>query len=279
MILHKFCQNKPGRKEGTVVYLLIIPVLFAIFAIYMLIRNGSQSHSLPGGNLLVKARLSENKERNRRFSLVRHWFISRRQREYEISEYPAPALVTLSKNPARIAKAGLLDRLSAFGRLPMELSLTPLSGPCRFLVKTAAFIILLGGLLNGGSAKVDNSSLEQAPKKEKGSFPPYSWDDFCGRSTGMSPHAVNISDCPMSISLGGKAYAAVDCLTGSDVHTFRLRTDAHSNSSGHGNHSNVAHTNSPEQTTTTAHSNSPGHSNATDGTSHMNGGTHSQYGP
>ena len=192
-----------------------------------------------------------------------------KQKEYEISEFPAPAVITLSKCPVRLAKAGFLDRLISLWKLPMELSLTPV--PSRFLIRTAAFVIILGGLLNGGSAQVGDSDTGPAPRKEKGSFPPCSWDDFRGRSTSLTPHGVNITECPLSIRFAGKAYAAIDCITSSDVHTFNLTHDAHSNSAGHNNHSNTGHSESEPGHSQTDHSNShSNHANSAPPSSHTN---------
>ncbi|MGV8124105.1 MAG: hypothetical protein AB2L14_30535 [Candidatus Xenobiia bacterium LiM19] len=236
------------------VYLVILSVLLIVSAVIILIRKYSQSHSLPGGSLTIRVSLSENRRKSLPARFLRYWYINMKQKEYEISEFPAPAVITLSRCPVRLAKAGFLDRLISLWKLPMELSLTPV--PCRFLIKTAAFVIILGGLLNGGSAQVGDSDPGPAPRKEKGSFPPCSWDDFRGRGTNLTPHAVNITECPLSIRLAGKAYAAIDCITSTDVHTFNLTHDSHSNSAGHNNHGNSSHTDTPGEHNNTDHSNS-----------------------
>jgi len=211
---------------------------------------------------MVRVRLSEKRKKSLPALFLQYWYIIRKQKEYELSEFPVPAVVTLTRCPVHLTKAGLLDRLASLWRFPMELSLTPVTS--RFLIRTAAFIIILGGLLNGGTARVGDSDADPLPRKEKGSFPPCSWDDFRGRNASLTPHAVNITECPLSIRLAGKAYAAIDCITGGDVHTFNLTHDTHSNSDGvdshtnndhgnhgnHGNHSN--HTNSHSN-----HSNTP----------------------
>ncbi|MHC9541244.1 MAG: hypothetical protein AB9903_17205 [Vulcanimicrobiota bacterium] len=208
---------------------------------------------------MIRVSLSENRRKSLPARFLSYWYIIRKQKDYELSEFPAPAVITLTRCPVRLAKAGFLDRLASLWKLPMELSLTPV--PSRFLIRTAAFIIILGGLLNGGSARVGDSDAGPAPRKEKGSFPPCSWDDFRGRNT--SPHGIKITECPLSIRLAGKAYAAIDCITSSDVHTFNLTHDAHSNSDGVNNHTNSGHSNTDPDHNQSDHTNSDGHSNAT----------------
>ncbi|MDQ7824832.1 MAG: hypothetical protein RDV48_18685 [Candidatus Eremiobacteraeota bacterium] len=187
------------------------------------------AHRIPGSPLTVKARLHRPGEGKRNIlqemrDFVMHGLVMRQLSLWEPSKgHDSAPLVKLMPSALSSREPSPGEKIISLFSDPLEYSFTQrrMTG---FMAKTVACLLLFGSILTPGSPgeKAQQGKESQAAMK----------------------HQAEISDCPLSFRFAEKAYAAVDCVSTSDSHTFELVKSLNHTNSSYTHQNSTPHTNS-----------------------------------